>query len=355
VTVVMTVLVPVLLIVVAATGLRRHIAAWLVLTIFFAALGFGAYERLGNSCSYCEDRSLLPVAPILIFLVCVGIAVLAVSTSRAIRSAAYFVAAVVLVAVGSTTYLALMRFKDNGYFLDTPVRSVLAHLPPTGDVELEGFGEGPAPIAEQGLVYMLAEEKAWNRVSLPADFDEDGSIIYLGDGYLSLTGPQFDPNYQYVLTRLPDIGTLRRTIVRQGGVALEQRVVGLDVTPDYGLTVSTVQANSVVFLNPYPPVPEPIKFIITGPPRGTVYVRIQFYVESGARRITPTAANGSRLAAEKTRIGHALIECVQLPGRSLLRTLYVAVRSRYAVSLTNMSASSQSCFLRQQGSTAASH
>ena len=103
---------------------------------------------------------------------------------------------------------------------------------------LEGFHMGPIPSMEQGFVYEAAEEKAWNRVSLVADHNQESSLVYLGGGTFTVRDQVFKPTYRYVLSRLPNVATNRRILAAGEGIALEVRGTHRpDVTVDFGLTV----------------------------------------------------------------------------------------------------------------------
>jgi hypothetical protein len=282
----LTIVVPVLLTVVAATGLRRHLVAWLLLAVLGGACAIGAYERVANGCAYCADRDLLPIGAILAFLVCLGVAALVASASWWLRGAGVLAACVAIAAVGPTAYSSLMRYRDGSYFLDPAVRSVLAHLPPKGTVALEGFNENADSIVEQGLVYMVAEEHAWGRVTMPADRNESSSLEYLASGRPKLAypllGAQFRPGYAYVLTRMPGVATGRSVIARDGGVALERRARPADVLADFGLIVARVQddGGGYAYVDPY--VDEPMQFVVTGPESRTRYLVVGFKLTTPA-------------------------------------------------------------------------
>ncbi len=340
----LTIVVPVLLTIVLATGLRRHVLAWLLLAVLAGACALGAYERVRNACGYCTDRNLLPVGPILAFLVCLGIAALVASASWWRRGTGVLAACIVIAAVGPTAYSSVMRYRDGSYFLQGSVRTVLAHLPSKGVLELESFGESSDPSVEMGLVYMYAEERAWNRVSLPADYNEDGSLIYLDGGGLPLDGPEYRPAYRYVMTDIAGVRTARRVLIRDGAVALQERVAVLDVTPDYGLNVpsSRTDPRGIPRLNPYNP--EPIKLIVTGASGAPVFVNLRFYVTAGRRRVTSPAESGtpsSRISSHQS--GHALTVCVEAIGTTPLRTAYVNIAPLSGVALTAMGVTKRRC------------
>ncbi len=338
----LTVVLPLVLAFVAASALRRRPEAWLLCAIGAWCLIFGAYERVAHQCSYCEERNLLPIAPVLAILVAVGLAGLLAARARALRGLGVAIAGVTLAAVTASGFASFVRFKNHSFFLGPNVRAALAHLPPGASVELEGFGEGPNPPIEQGLVYMLAEEKAWNRVSLPADFNEDGSLIYLGGGSLPLSGRQFRPNYRYVLTDLGGVETRRAALFRRGPVALERRARPLDVTIDYGLSLPLDREDPKgrVGLNPY--YVEPIKAIVTGRLARHVSVDLTFYA-LGHHHISVLSASGPSAPDAIHQHGPRIQVCMAATGNASIRSARVLITPSSRIDLTAMWATDSSC------------
>ena len=72
------------------------------------------------------------------------------------------------------------------------------------------------------MVYNVAEERAYGRVSVPTDRDDNRGLLYLG-GTQPL-GPSFNPDYRYVLTRLAGISTARHVVRRDSPIALGAHV-----------------------------------------------------------------------------------------------------------------------------------
>jgi hypothetical protein len=278
--------------------------------------------------------------PLALVLIGVGFTMLLASQSRRIRAVTALVGVGVIVGAIHTSYSSLMRFRDAAYYLDRAARVGVAQVPTNKVVELEGFGEGPVPITEQGLIYMLAEERDWGKVSLPDDYNEGGSLIYLGGGGFPLDSPQFIPSYTYVLTRLPDVATHRQTIWRVGGIALQRRTGRFDVTPDYGLSIPYLRLNPTgAAYGSYYQV-EPIKFIVTGKSTKPVYVNVQVvHALATPPKITTPGAPLARIQKN----GITTWVCVEAVGTSPIRTAYIQYEPSTVVQLKSMAATTTPC------------
>lgn len=331
---------PTVLILVAGTGLRRHLGSWILLIAAGVSLIVAAHERITNNCSYCEDRSLLPLAPIVIFLLASGIAWLAISRHVTLRGGALLAAAIVIAAIVPASYAGLMRFRNGAYYLDRNVRAVLGHLPTTGAISLEGFNENSDSIIEQMLVYDLVEERAPGRVSVLADSGESSAFYYVpyhlphqrGFSYQAnypLVGAQFDPFYSYVLTRMAGIATSRRIIARAGGVALERRVAPLDALADYGLIVPPSQADAGGFAYVDPYVDEPVQFVLSGESSLAEYLWLRFKLPAGSR----SDASGPDVVWSR-RTHKTLSVCVRAVGIAPRRVAQLRIRPDDDVQLT---------------------
>ncbi len=236
------VILPIVFIWAIVSGLkRRRIGLILVpLVLIFAAMA--EYVSVRHHCSYCTDRTLLPIAPLSIALLALGIAALATAPSRWLRWTGIGMAVLILLAVGQRVRQERLRVAADAYFLDDGDRSLLSHLPASGGpVELEGYGENPSGAApgELPLVYLLASERHHEEVSLPTEFDDYNSLAYLTAP--SAANPHLDPNYRYVLTRMAGVQTGRKLIARTGPLALEERTTPLDATVLSGLAVPDVR------------------------------------------------------------------------------------------------------------------
>jgi hypothetical protein len=275
--------VPLLLVGIAIAALRRFpILCWLIVVIAVAAL-LGEYEAVKYACSYCTDRSLLPIGPMLIGLVGVGLGVALMSKRPLARAVGLLVLLLWLVPAFIGERDLRNQVSGAGTFLDSSDRVALAQLPRGTTVDVEGFDADPNNATPtEPVVYELAQERSGGHATMPGDASNYSALAYFG--VFPLNAGQFNPYYQYVLTRLPGIDTARQTVVRRDGIALEKRVQALDVIPDGGLVAPTEGfdlpgyawvANGV-----------PLRLIVAGPGTAPAYVGL-LIVESVPARVTP--------------------------------------------------------------------
>jgi hypothetical protein len=221
-------------------GLRRYPRALVLVVIgsISAVLAESTYVSQ-QSCTYCAERDLLTFAPIVAVLIPLGLCALLAMPVRWVKLGAIAGVAIVVLSVAQRARIELTRFSHQSYFFDSADRRVLNDLPSgAGKVELEGYGASVVAQAEQPLMYHYLNWRAPGRVSIILGSDLGNAIQYLDFGPVRLPpGPEFDPRYQYVLTRLAGVATGRRLIARDGGVALERRISPLDITPYAGLAV----------------------------------------------------------------------------------------------------------------------
>jgi hypothetical protein len=191
-----------------------------------------------QSCTYCAERNLLPLAPITAILIALGLCALFALSTPMGRIAGAAGVLLVVIAVGQRARVELIRFANGSYFMDAADRSVLSRLPSArGTVLAEGFGASVNAQAEQPLVYHLLNERTRGAASVVLGSDLGNAIQYLDFGGTYPPGSEFNPNYRYVLTRFGGVATDRRVIDRSGAIALQERVRPLDVTPYSGLAV----------------------------------------------------------------------------------------------------------------------
>lgn len=262
---VMGAVLPLLLIAVIVVAARRHREAAVMLVVAAGASLLAYYTWADRGCSYCVQRNLIPIAALAAPALGLGIAAIATLRWRGRIALAAAVGAVIVVAIAHEGIVERQRVANGSYLLDNQDRQAIAALPhDPAPVELEGFGEGPAPPMELPLVYNLVDEKGYGNVSLPTDRDDNHGLAYLGG--LEPLGPAFKPDYGYVLTRLGSISTDRRVVARYGPIALEQRTHDLDVTITGGVSVATVRADPTgsAWVNPG----RPLHFLVVGGTRG---------------------------------------------------------------------------------------
>ena len=232
--------VPALIVGVIALGVTRHRTAAVMLAVATGAALLAYYTWSNRNCGYCVQRNSIPIAALAIPAIGIGLATLAVMRGHVGVVASLALGAVILVAVGHEGVVERQREAQGSYMLEPQNRQALAALPPgAGPVELEGFGQGPAPPMELPLVYNLVDERTHGDVSQPTATDDGRGLFYLGG--IQPLGPSFSPDYRYVLTRLAGIVTLRRVLARYGPIALEERVQNLDVTVTGGVAVAAAR------------------------------------------------------------------------------------------------------------------
>ena len=312
------ILVPLLLVGVVIIALRRFPVLWWLIAIIAVAALLGEYEAVKNACSYCTDRSLLPIAPMFIGLLGVGLGVVWMSKRALTRAAGVIVLSLWLVPAFTNARDMRNRVSGAGVFLESSDRSVLTHLPAdaaTG-VEVEGFDTNP-PTASPAdpFAYELAAERSNGHASIPGDVSNFNAIAYFG--VTPLSAGQFNPFYRYILTRLPGIATDRHVIARGAGVALEKRVQPLDVTPDSGLVTPEQHldpAGEAWLSNAVP-----LRLIVAGPGSIPAYVGLRI-VES-----VPTQVPPRQPGVRWSELGHQLFVCLRASGAAPARTAQFSI------------------------------
>ena len=246
-------------------GLRRYRAA-LALVVLAALCSIIAEYSFASreACTYCAERNLLPLTPIATVLIALGLCALLSASVRWVKIAGLVGVALVVLAVGQRTRVELTRFADASYFMGFAERSVLSRAPSAGaSIEEEGFGFSVAGEPEQPLTYHLINEHAPGAASVILGSDAGNSIAYLNlTGLTMFPGPEFHQDYRYVLTRLGGVATDRRLIARTHGIALEERVKPLDITPYAGLAVPLERVSTSGV--PWVQTQYPLQFYVVG-------------------------------------------------------------------------------------------
>jgi hypothetical protein len=264
-----------------------------------------------EACTYCAERDLLPLAPILAVLVALGLSTLIAMPARSMRVLGAIGVVLVVASVGQRARIELRRFSDGSYFLDSANRSVLAHLPNRARaVHLEGYGEALSAQAEQPLVYHLAAERLPGRASLSLGSNLANGTEYLNFGLVESPGPAFNPQYDYVLTRLAGIDTNRRVIARSRGIALEERTQPLDVVTYSGIEVPLARLDSAGAAWVQPGVP--LKLYVVGPSSGPTWAKLTLSTPQPAQ-VAP--GSGARVLDR----GGTLVVCAPAVGSAPIR------------------------------------
>jgi hypothetical protein len=334
-------LIPAALAVFVVIGVIRHRFA-IALVALGALCGIAAIYAYSSedNCTYCAERYLLPLAPMLAVLLALGLFTVLRAPSWRWRALGAAGALLAVVAVGQRARIELDRFIDGSYFMDTANRGVLAKLPrDRGAVHVEGYGASVFAQAEQPLVYHLASERAPGRVSISLGSNVGNALSYLNFGVVQPPGPEFHADYRYVLTRFPGVQTDRQVIVRSGGIALQQRTQALDVTPyaGFGIELARLYADGLPYVTA-----EPMGFHVVGPDPAPVWARLTFHAA-----LPSAVAHKSDVRGRLTN--GTLTVCARATGTPPIRTVTISLTSPPtpgALRLTRMRAVTGTCSVR---------
>jgi hypothetical protein len=290
-------------------GFRRSRASRVLalLIVVYALMGY--YTSASHDCSYCTDRALLPIAPLSIGLLVLGIASLVTAPSQWMRWTGVLVAIVALVAVGQRTREERLRFANGGYFLESANRAVLSHLPPNeGSLLIEGYGQQPARApGELPLTYLLGFERNRGKVSVVSEYTDYAGLAYLLNA--NPLNPQFDSRYRYVLTRFAGVQNGRRVLARSGSVALQERTGALDATLVSGVALPAERHDG----DGLAWVQGPLQFIVTGGGSAPAWISLRF------RASVPVSVPPERGVSSRRLPGGMLAACVRATGNARLR------------------------------------
>jgi hypothetical protein len=331
-------LIPLLMIGIIVVGLKRYRISWALVALAAVCAAFAEYSYVSQQqCTYCGERDLLPLGPIVAIMVGLGLCALLTSTSRRTKLIGLVGVVIVVAAVGGRARIELERFSNSSYFMEITDRVLVNQLPARpGAVLEEGFGASTAAQAEQPLVYHLIGERTGGRPSVVLGSDSSNGIQYLNFGAIVLPPtPSFDTNYRYVLTRLAGIRTGRKTIARIGGLALEERTAALDVTPYSGLGAPLARLDSsgtayvqtyYLGLNAaktaYIPLPDPLRMVVAGSnDNRPVWVRLTFWSQQ-APTVKPQHGVTARFDGR-----HTLVACVRAVGQDPVRYATIQVNA----------------------------
>jgi hypothetical protein len=306
-------------------GLLRYRRALVLVALAGVCAIVAEYSYASRgACTYCAERNLLALGPIIAVLIALGLCALLAMPARWAKAAGIAGAVLVLGAVAQRARIELRRFSQASYFLDSADRTVLASLPPAGRgrIELEGFGASTYAQAEQPLVYHLLNERSGGRASIILGSDVGNALEYIDFGSVEPPGPEFSPGYTYVLTRFGGVSTNRRVIARSGGVALERRAQPLDVTPYAGLAVPLERLDRAGI--PWVQPQYPVRLYVNGYDGGRpAWARLTF---TSLSSITVPRQSGVRVRVS----GHTATACVRASGAGPIRHAEIRVSAPVA-------------------------
>jgi hypothetical protein len=218
----------------AAALVYSRRSRWLA-GIFFAVIAQGLWaEHSFGSCSYCVQRSLLILGPLLPALMLAGASSLAARGGRT-RDAVLVLGALATVAVASTTLATQTRMREGLVVTPRALEPATVEAGRIGKPTLlEGLGTNPFASWIYGPTGYAALTETVDRVSVVTPYNEWGGMSYIdtrpkGD-------PAWTPGYETVLTRLGGVTFPgRKTVYQAKPYTLMQRAHPFDITPATGL------------------------------------------------------------------------------------------------------------------------
>lgn len=228
------VVLPLLLLAVSAAALVfSGRARWLAgIFVAVALQAWWATESIG--CSYCVQRSLLILGPLLPALLLTGGSLLLARGGRT-RDAILILGAFATVAVGSTTLATQKRMREG---IVVAPRALEAATEATGKIHkttlLEGWGTIPFGSWLYGPTAYAALTETTPRVSVVTPYNEWGGLSYIDTR--PATDPAWTPEYETVMTRFGGVSFPgRRTLAQFQPYTIQQRAHPFDVTIATGI------------------------------------------------------------------------------------------------------------------------
>lgn len=235
---------PIVLIGVAAFGVRRF--AWSRLLLAFLVVVAAQAYLTGRSldCSYCTQRSLVALTPVIPVLVALGVAALATNGRRWGRYSAMVIGVTTVIAVGVTMEQSLSRATAGAYTGSTNLEPLASEVRQEvdGPLHLEGFAAPPFwAWAEQPTTYAAMNQATDQRLSTVATYNDYGGFTYTQTRPVG--HPVYTPRYRYVLTRFGSLDSGREEIARRGPLRLMRRATPFDVVVARGAAVDKESAD----------------------------------------------------------------------------------------------------------------
>jgi hypothetical protein len=282
---VLSIVVPAFLIGLAAYGVWRYQSAWILAAGALAAAFLAYYTSEANQCSYCVQRNLLMLGPLVAALVGVGIAAVASRTWLPFQIAALVIAVGVVGLVGHKSSVMARRAEQGAYALPVDARKILPELKDRrGPLYLEAIGAALDAVYEMPAIYHAVNESTSQRLAVNAERDDQRGMLYLGGP--RPRGPEFTPDYRWVLTRAAGIQTNRETVARSGAFALQERRSGPDASVISGFAVDQADRDR----EGEAWVQGPLHFWVSAPTPAPVWLRLELRGKVAAKVRAPKTA-----------------------------------------------------------------
>ena len=305
-------LAPLGLLVVIGFGMWRFPWTLILVPVAAAAALLAIYYQQKYSCSYCVQRSLLPVAPLGAVAVGVGLGALWSARERWLRLLAVAAGVATVVVVGHITSVEIRRTNDGAAMSPPQLRAILPAVHKVrGPIYFEAIGQTLQAPLDMPVTYHTVNEVTAQRVAVSTEANDFNGLAYLGGA--RPTGKEYTPNFDWVVTRIPSVRTDRQVVKRDGPFALERRRSPFDITVTSGVAVDTAWRDS----QGVPWVFAPLDFWVSAESRQPAWALISFQGPAAAK----TRIARPNRAKVVSRTADGLTVCLPTPSRAALRRL----------------------------------
>jgi hypothetical protein len=305
-------LAPLGLLAVVGFGMWRFPWTLVLVPVAGAAALLAIYYEQKYSCSYCVQRSLLPVGPLAAVAVGVGLGALWSMREQWLRILAVVAGVCTVVVVGHLTSVEIRRANDGAGMSPHQLRALLPAVQKArGPIYFEAIGQTFQAPLDMPVTYHTVNEASSQRMAISTEANDFNGLAYLGGA--RPTGQEYTPNFDWVLTRIASVHTDRQLVARDGPFALERRRSPFDITVTSGVAVDDERYDS----QGIPWVFAPLDFWVSAESSRPAWAVISFQgpAASKARVRRPASA---RIVS---RSADSLTVCMPTPSRAALRRL----------------------------------
>ncbi len=305
-------LAPLGLLVVIGFGMWRFPWTLILLPVAAAAALLAIYYQQKYNCSYCVQRSLLPVAPLGAVAVGVGLGALWSMRQRWLRILSVVAGVCTVLVVGHLASVEIRRANDGAAMSPHQLRALLPAVHKVrGPIYFEAIGQTFQAPLDMPVTYHTVNEVSAQRMAISTEANDFNGLAYLGGA--RPTGKEYTPNFDWVLTRIPSVRTDRQVVARDGPFALERRRSPFDITVTSGVVVDGEQYDS----QGIPWVFAPLDFWVSAESSRPAWALVSF---QGPAAPTVRLAR-SRGAKIVSRSASSLSVCIPTRSRAALRRL----------------------------------
>ena len=310
--------------IVAPLGLMGVIGAgcwryrWTLLllpVVGFSAVLAGYYVNRYD-CSYCLQRSLLPVAPVAAVAIGVGLVALWTWGPPSLKAIAVVAGLSTVLVVGHVTTIEARRVIDGAAVTPSALRRLLPAIAKArgGPIYIEGAGQTYRAPIDMPVVYHVVNEVSPEPMAVTVESNDYNGLAFLGG--VRHTGREFTPRYRWVVTRVGSVRNGDRTVVaRAGPFALERRNGPFDIAITSGILAEEPNFDSRGLAW----VQGPMTFWVSAESPRPVWAKLSF-AGPAASRAKLEVPQGARLLSRRPG---AVTYCAPVATTSALRRLTV--------------------------------